>query len=67
MTDEYRTRLTPFCDGLVVAQIATEHEANEIAAILHLEMLWMATVIEAVWHGLHSSVLSGAHHYAFPP
>lgn len=55
LTDETRARLTSLRGGLPVANIATEHEADEIAAALHAEMPWMAPATEAVWHGLRAS------------
>lgn len=47
--------LTPLRDGLRVARIVTEHEADEIAAALYAEMPWMAPATEVVWHGLRAS------------
>ena len=38
LTEENRVRLIPLKGGLPVAHIATEHEADEIAAALHEEM-----------------------------
>lgn len=42
-----------------MARVATEHEADEIAAALHAEMPWMAPATEAVWHGLRASARGG--------
>ncbi|MCK0168608.1 hypothetical protein MWU52_13685 [Jannaschia sp. S6380] len=48
LTEENRARLTPLRDGLPVSQVATEHEADEIAAALHEEMPWMGPATEVV-------------------
>jgi len=42
LAEDSRVRLTPLKGGLPVARIATEHEADEIAAALHAEVPWMA-------------------------
>ena len=52
LSDAERARLTSLRGGLPVVRVATEHEADEIAAALHSEMPWMAPATEAVWHGL---------------
>ncbi|WP_412550739.1 AAA family ATPase [Shimia sp. MIT910701] len=59
LSDENRVRLTSLRGGLPVARVATEHEADEIAAALHAEMPWMAPATEAVWHGLRASARNG--------
>lgn len=51
VAEENRVRLIPLKGGLPVAHIATEHEADEIAAALHDEMPWMAPATEAVCTG----------------
>ncbi|MEL6464377.1 MAG: hypothetical protein AAFQ58_05350 [Pseudomonadota bacterium] len=51
LTEDNRARLTPLRGGLPVNQLATEHEADEIAAALHEEMPWMGPATEVVWHG----------------
>jgi len=67
LTEENRARLTPLRGGLPVARVATEHEADEIAAALHAEMPWMAPATEAVWHGLRASAREGLPGLRFNP
>ncbi|MBQ2262471.1 MAG: hypothetical protein II336_14005 [Loktanella sp.] len=59
--------LTPLRGGLPVARIVTEHEADEIVAALHAEMLWMAPATELVWHGLRASARKGLPGLRFDP
>ncbi|WP_417526240.1 AAA family ATPase [Marinovum sp.] len=59
--------LTPLRDGLPVARIMTEHEADEIAAALHEEMPWMAPATEVVWNGLKASARDGLPGLRFHP
>ena len=67
LAEESRVRLTPLKGGAPVARIATEHEADEIAADLHAEMPWMAPATEAVWHGLRASAREGLLGLRFSP
>ena len=67
LTEESRVRLTPLNGGLPVACIATEHEADEIAAALHAVMPWMSRATEAVWHGLRASARNGLPGLRFNP
>ncbi|MDO6734228.1 AAA family ATPase [Octadecabacter sp. 1_MG-2023] len=67
LSDENRVRLTSLRGGLPVARIATEHEADEIAAALHAEMPWMSPATEAVWHGLRASAREGLAGLRFTP
>ncbi len=67
LTEENRARLTPLRDGLPVAQITTEHEADEIAAALHAEMPWMGPATEVVWQGLQASAREGLPGARFSP
>lgn len=67
LAEDSRVRLTPLKGGLPVARIATEHEADEIAAALHAEMPWMASATEAVWHGLRASAREGLPGLRFNP
>ena len=67
LAEENRVRLTPLKGGLPVAHIATEHEADEIAAALHAEMPWMAPATEAVWQGLRASAREGLPGLRFSP
>lgn len=67
LTEDVRVRLTPLRGGLPVAGIATEHEADEIAAALHAEMPWMAPATEAVWQGMRTSAREGLPGLRFNP
>lgn len=67
LTEENRVRLTPLNGGLPVACIATEHEADEIAAALHTEMPWMPPATEVVWQGLRASARHGLPGLRFNP
>ena len=67
LSEENRVRLTAFRGGLPVANVATEHEADEIAAALHAEMPWMSQATEAVWHGLRASAREGLPGLRFNP
>ncbi len=67
LTDENRVRLTSLRGGLPVAHVATEHEADEIAAALHAEMPWMSAATEAVWHSLRASARDGLPGLRFNP
>ncbi len=46
-------------DDVRLAAIATEHQADELAAELHGEMPWMAPATETVWHVMRRSVREG--------
>lgn len=67
LTEENRARLTPLRDGLPIAQVTTEHEADEIAAALHEEMPWMGPATEVVWQGLRASARCGLPGARFTP
>ena len=67
LSEENRCRLTALRGGLPVARVATEHEADEIAAALHAEMPWMCQATEAVWHGLRASAREGLPGLRFNP
>lgn len=45
--------------GVRLACVATEHQADELAAALHAEFPWMGPATEAVWHGMRRSVREG--------
>jgi len=45
--------------GVRLAQIKSEHHADELAASLHAEFPWMAPATETVWHAMHRSVKAG--------
>ena len=67
LSAENRVRLTGLRGGLPVTRVATEHEADEIAAALHAEMPWMSQATEAVWHGLRASAREGLPGLRFSP
>lgn len=67
LSEENRARLTPLRGGVPVAYVATEHEADEIAAALHAEMPWMAPATEEVWRGLRASAREGLPGVRFNP
>jgi len=62
-----RKRLHALADGVRLAEVQTEHRADEIAAALHDEMPWMASATEQVWRGMRSSVRDGAPGLRLPP
>lgn len=45
--------------GVRLAQVTSEHHADELAAALHAEFLWMGPATEAVWHAMRRSVKAG--------
>jgi hypothetical protein len=53
--------------GVRLVRIATEHQADELAAALHAEYPWMAPATEAVWHGMRRSVREGDIGLRLPP
>jgi hypothetical protein len=53
--------------GVRLAQVATEHQADELAASLHAEFPWMGPATEAVWHGMRRSVKAGDPGLRLPP
>lgn len=67
LTREHRERLAVLRDGVRLAAIATEHQADELAAELHGEMPWMAPATEAVWHAMRRSVREGWPGLRLPP
>ncbi|MEL6467991.1 MAG: AAA family ATPase [Pseudomonadota bacterium] len=67
LSEENRTRLSTLRGGLPVAKVATEHEADEIAAALHAEMPWMGRATEEVWHVLRASARDGLAGVRFTP
>jgi hypothetical protein len=67
LADKDNVKLAPLRDGLPVARVQIEHEADEIAASLHAEMPWMDLATEEVWHGLRASVRDGRPGLRFNP
>lgn len=54
-----RKRLEVFRDGVDLANIGSEHRADEIAAELHAEYPWLGRATEHAWHSMLHSVRSG--------
>lgn len=53
--------------GVRLARVASEHQADELAALLHAEFPWMSPATEAVWHGMRRSVKAGDPGLRLPP
>lgn len=53
--------------GVRLAQVTSEHHADELAAALHLEFPWMAPATETVWHAIRRSVRTGDRGLRMPP
>lgn len=64
---EERDRLAALAGGVRLAEVPTEHRADEIAAALHDEMPWMGPATEQVWKGMRRSVREGATGLRLPP
>lgn len=56
---EDRERLAVLKDGVRLAEIETEHRADELAAALHAEFPWLGPATEQVWHAMRRSVREG--------
>jgi len=54
-------------DGVRLARLASEHQADELAASLHAEFPWMGLATEALWHALRQSVRTGDVGLRVPP
>lgn len=46
-------------NGVRLAQIQSEHHADEMAAELHAEFPWLVAATEVVWHSMRRSVREG--------
>lgn len=53
--------------GVRLVRIASEHQADELAAALHAEFPWMGPATEAIWHGIRRSVREGDIGLRLPP
>jgi hypothetical protein len=53
--------------GVRLAQIKSEHHADELAAALHAEFPWMGPATETVWHAMRRSVKGGDPGLRMPP
>jgi len=62
-----RDRLSILRDGVRLARISSEHQADEFAARLHDEMPWMAPATEFAWHAMRRSVREGRPGFRLPP
>ncbi|MDT8328314.1 MAG: hypothetical protein RQ750_13165, partial [Roseovarius sp.] len=54
-------------EGVRLAQVSSEHHADELAAALHAEFPWMAPATEIVWHAMRRSVRAGDPGVRIPP
>ena len=64
---EAQARLRGLAAGVRAVRIATEHQADEIAAALHDEMPWMAEATTIVWQAMRESLRAGAPALRLPP
>ncbi|WP_417673998.1 AAA family ATPase [Pseudodonghicola sp.] len=64
---EDRERLAVLKDGVRLAEIETEHRADELAAALHAEFPWFSAATERVWHAMRRSVREGWPGLRLPP
>ncbi|OYU37709.1 MAG: AAA family ATPase [Pseudorhodobacter sp. PARRP1] len=64
---EDREKIEALRGGVRLVQIASEHRADELAALLHTEFPWLAPATEIVWHAMRRSVRSGAPGLCLPP
>jgi hypothetical protein len=62
-----RERLETLREGVGLAVVSTEHQADELAAKLHAEFPWMGAATEAVWNGMRNSVRRGDPGLRLPP
>jgi hypothetical protein len=53
--------------GVRLARVATEHQADELAAALHAEYPWMGPATEVVWRGMRRSAREGDIGLRLPP
>lgn len=60
-------RLEVLRQGVRLARVTTEHQADELAAELHAEYPWMGPATEVVWHGMRRSVREGDIGLRLPP
>lgn len=54
-------------NGVRLARVATEHQADELASALHVEFPWMGPATETVWQAMRRSVHSGDRGFRLPP
>ena len=54
-------------EGVRLARLASEHQADELAAALHAEFPWMGPATEALWHAMRQSVRAGDVGLRVPP
>jgi hypothetical protein len=62
-----RDRLSALKDGVHLARISDEHQADDLAAALHAEMPWMAAATEYAWRAMRRSVREGHAGFRLPP
>lgn len=67
LTLDERERLVVLTNGVRLAEVPTEHRADEIAAALQDEMPWMAPATGQVWRAMRRSVREGSLGLRLPP
>lgn len=67
LKSDERVRLEPIKDGVKARPIASEAEADELAARLHAEMPWMGPATEVAWHAMRRSARLGERAFRLPP
>lgn len=64
---EEKQRLRPVKGGVQAMTVETEARADEIAALIHAQMPWMAPATEAAWHAMRRCAQTGAAAFRLPP
>lgn len=67
LKSEDAKKLEGLSQGVRLARVATEHQADELAAALHAEYPWMGPATEAVWHGMRRCAREGDLGLRLPP
>ncbi|KGJ02235.1 hypothetical protein IT41_17965 [Paracoccus halophilus] len=62
-----REKLSVLRDGVGLVRIASEDRADELAAVLHAEMPWMAPATGHAWQAMRRSVREGWPGFRLPP
>ena len=64
---EERSRLEVLKGGVELAEICSEHRADELASELHAEFPWLAEATQKVWHAMRRSIREGWPGLRLPP
>ncbi len=67
LKSEDTKKLEGLSQGVRLARVATEHQADELAAALHAEYPWMGPATETVWHGMRRCAREGDPGLRLPP